>query len=213
MKRVVLLALGLSMWTSNASAVDGAIEISDVVHITEPGSYVLVNDIVVSRGIGMSIRASDVTLDLNGFTIRYGAGGVVDGLVLDPNHSNFEVKNGSIVGFARYGVFAPGGGPDAIDAKLVNLRVVDNGRSGIELQGRPGLIIEGCVVSNNGGNGIRGGRASLVRGNVVSENGGWGLIGNSSVGYQSNVFFENGSGDVLNARNLGSNLCTSRVCP
>jgi hypothetical protein len=52
-----------------AYAEEGRITISGPQVINAPGSYVLVND-VVGMFVGISIDASDVKLDLNGFTVR-----------------------------------------------------------------------------------------------------------------------------------------------
>ena len=216
-KLLFVIVLGFASLTTNVYAVDGVIEISNVTHIKQPGSYVLVNDIVVPNKMGMWIMASDVTLDLNGFSIRSGNGGVLDGLVINTTITNVEVKNGSIVGFPRYGVFAPAGpNPLAnnLGLKLTNLRVRDNRLGGIQIQSRPGAMIQDSIVSNNGGSGIRIGAAALLVNNVIFNNASRGLWAtSSSAGYRSNVFYNNGSGDVAGGRNLGENLCSGVICP
>lgn len=65
--------------------------------ISQSGNYVLTSDIVVSTGTGITIDASDVMLDLNGFTIRSTAapaGGL--GVSIETSARNVVVKNGSI---------------------------------------------------------------------------------------------------------------------
>jgi hypothetical protein len=65
--------------------------------ITQSGNYVLSGDIVVSTGNGITIDASDVTIDLNGFTIRSTAAptnGI--GVRIETSARNVVVKNGSI---------------------------------------------------------------------------------------------------------------------
>ncbi len=104
-------------------AVDGVIEINHAkalaggvttgdganypVSINEPGSYRLTSDLVVTSGIdGVDIGADNVTLDLNGFTI-FGSGevGLNDGISIIAS-DNVEVRNGTVRGFSRHGVFS-----------------------------------------------------------------------------------------------------------
>ena len=73
--------------------------------ITKEGSYVLTSNIVVPAGDAIDIQASNVTLDLNGFTIE--GGGADDGIEIIPGLSMVVIRNGFISGFAR-GVFATG---------------------------------------------------------------------------------------------------------
>lgn len=77
--------------------------------ITEPGKYVLANDLLDCGAFGVSILASDVTLDLKGYTISCAdselrSGGVFTGLIdeepwIIPVH-NVTIKNGGVTGCA-----------------------------------------------------------------------------------------------------------------
>ena len=66
--------------------------------ITQPGSYYLSDNLVVSNSIGISIGASDVTLDLNGFRITH-AGGQSGKAIYVSAIRNVTIKNGSISEF------------------------------------------------------------------------------------------------------------------
>ncbi|MDO8629599.1 MAG: right-handed parallel beta-helix repeat-containing protein [Phycisphaerales bacterium] len=90
--------------------------------ISEPGSYVLTSDLttVPPGQNGIIIAADDVTLDLNGFTIR-GSSGV-----------------------GALGVAVQGDG-----VRIHNGRVADWNNSGIDLAGEGG-VVTGCIVKGNG---------------------------------------------------------------
>ena len=121
---VALVALALVL-ARPALAVDGVIEINQAravaggvttgdtagfpVSINASGSYRLTSDLQVptSTASGITISADDVTLDLNGFKIL-GPGTLgADGVFID-GHQNVEVRNGTIRGFSRNGVFVSG---------------------------------------------------------------------------------------------------------
>lgn len=88
-----------------------------VFRITQPGSYYLAQNLEVSGYVdfelglvhrtGIEIDASDVTLDLNGFTIT-GADTSLDGVrVEDAGHTGITIRNGHIVGMGASGVSIP----------------------------------------------------------------------------------------------------------
>lgn len=68
------------------------------VTISQPGSYVLTGNITVGAVDGISINASDVTLDLNGFTISTTSSnvGAYRGVFIHGN--NVVIRNGRIKG-------------------------------------------------------------------------------------------------------------------
>lgn len=92
---------------------------TSLVTISQPGSYYLTGNITVASGDGIDITASNVTLDLNGFTIRSSsANGSGSGVASTPPTSpagpilnNITIRNGNIVGQAvdNNGGFSGGG--------------------------------------------------------------------------------------------------------
>jgi len=62
--------------------------------ITQPGSYYLSNNLVVSNSQGIAIASSNVSLDLNGFSITH-AGGQGGRAIFVSGH-NVTIKNGNI---------------------------------------------------------------------------------------------------------------------
>jgi hypothetical protein len=121
--------------------------------ISSPGSYVLGEDIQALGGQhGIEIAASDVTLDLNGFSIVGNLEvGSLDGIfVAEPSpgvdRSNIAISNGVVRYFGRNGVFAS----DAANSIIQNVRVSDCGLSadgGLGIAAGFGSSVSHCVVS------------------------------------------------------------------
>jgi hypothetical protein len=109
--------------------------------INTPGAYYLASNLSSSND-GITITASNVTLDLMGFTITTG---VFKGISLF-NVANVEIRNGTVNG--GYGIIC---GPEYNNSKnhrIINLRIVSVNR-GISLLG-PGHLIQGCKVEVRG---------------------------------------------------------------
>jgi hypothetical protein len=211
-----------------ALAVDGVIEINQAravagnvtagdgpgfpVQISAQGSYRLTSDLIVTPGQdGIDVTASFVTIDLNGFNIVGGAGGVTDGISIQSGTS-VGVRNGNILGFTRDGVFSNGG---TNYVRVTDVRAIGYGTIGIDLQGVGG-VIDGCTtLDGNTGMRVIDGRVvnSIARGNTSFA---LVLVGGS--GYSGNVFNGNNGGNV-NAQasggfQLGTNICGGdTVCP
>jgi len=209
----------LSFWTAMVMAVDGVIEISGPTNITESGSYRLTQNIEHINSV-INIEVSNVSLDLNGFTISFtGTQGFADGIAVFPSAQNVEIKNGTVTGFSRYGIFFPAG-PNPLDndaqAILSRLRITQNNAAGISIESRRGVLIRDSVIANNGSWGVRMGTGQLLDSTVIN-NANFGLLGATSTGYGSNVFFgNNGGGAQVSAspKQIGINVCgTNTVCP
>ena len=90
--------------------------------ISQPGSYYLTGNITVASGDAITITSNDVSLDLNGFTIRstFTGGGSGSAIHLTGNHSRLAVRNG----FIASGTTVPSSGP-AVTAGFINGIVAD----------------------------------------------------------------------------------------
>jgi len=182
--RICSLALGLAVAAAApAHAVDGVIEINQTkalaggvtagdtegfpVTIDAPGSYRLTGSLQVDDGAvtAVEIRADDVTLDLNGFTIAgpydCGSPSFALGHGIHSSGMNTTVRNGSVRGVGYRGIQ----GATTVEA----MRVLCNGQEGI-LVGADARIV-GNTVYNNAANGIKGGTLAMVivRDNVVKD--------------------------------------------
>ncbi len=212
-----------------AHAVDGVIEINHAkalaggvtggdgpgypVRIDAAGSYRLTSDLVVAPGIdGVDINADNVALDLNGFTI-FGSGevGLNDGVSIIAS-DNVEVRNGTVRGFLRHGVFSLTG----TRSRVIGVRAIGNNANGLNLEGT--ALVDGCVALDNGIFGIRVGAGSLVINSVARSNTDIGLALSSPSGYRSNVLTDNNGGNA-NAQTgggieIGSTVCgNNATCP
>jgi len=179
----------------SAGAVDGVLEINPVcaagagcfagdsagfpVTITASGSYRLTGNLVVPfAGLtAISISASGVTLDLNGFSIR-GKSSYAglpsttctnpgDGIGVEATGSDVQVSNGFVIGMGSTGVSL---GPNS---RVERVTVEDCCGSGIAI----GIAssVDESVVNRNFGHGIVAGAAARVSNCVATGNGGSGV--------------------------------------
>lgn len=167
MSRILIIStlLILTIAPLAAYAVDGQIPIVQTettvfpIVIDEPGSYVIGGDIVVPtyNVNGIEIRTDDVTLNLNGFTIK--GPGKTSGLgsgVYAPNRNNIAVLNGTIRDFGEHGLLLAGSGANR---HVRNLRAYNNGITGIVVS--HGVVTD-SIASSNGGDGITVSFSSLM---------------------------------------------------
>ncbi len=149
--------------------------------ITRSGNYKLWRDYSVRSGDAIIITASNVTLDLNGFTIGTRAPGTGSGIVVD-GASGVTVSGGRVSGFnvnvaltdsenvrieklqiVGEGL-APSGGPSEIGIRLINTAgslIADNSITSVNL----GLFVRGGLTTGN-----RITRNTVVGGPVAGSN-------------------------------------------
>jgi hypothetical protein len=125
-------------------------------HITQSGRYCLTQDATYTPGgpgiQAIQISASDVTLDLNGYTLSNGDTSKtfinVNGITIDANLSNIAIKNGTITGFSQAGIFANGsllsGGVSKL--QLFKIKALNNGLATVVNAGLTGM--GGIVMFN-----------------------------------------------------------------
>jgi hypothetical protein len=142
--------------------------------ISAPGSYRLTGDLLVPNGLdGIRIEASDVTLDLSGFTISsQGAFGLAIHGITAANLSNIEIRNGTVRGFPTSGVHLPGGRHH----RVIDVRAIDDGNFGINFgdagASDGGHLVRGCTAVDNS-TGMRVlSSGSLVVDSVARDNSG-----------------------------------------
>src|ERR1017187_359451 len=82
------------------------------VTISSPGSYYLTTNITVTAGDAITITASQVTLDLNGFTVSSTASPANGtGILLQGGNADITILNGHIKGGVTYGIGGVYSGP------------------------------------------------------------------------------------------------------
>ena len=164
--------VGMTTWAhaqvtviNQARALVGGVTPGDApgfpVTISQPGSYRLASNLLVPAGTnGIEISASNVTLDLNGFTIAGGAGGSgVTRSGPDPK-TEIAVING-VISFMREGgvnLFATG------NCLVENLRV-KGATDGFGIS-----VDNNCLVINNEVTNSKGGIFTRLSGTVLRSN-------------------------------------------
>ena len=145
--------------------------------ITQPGAYVLMGNVTVTAGNGITISAQNVTLDLNGFTVSSTATPATGTGIFLPTGSNFTIRNGHIRGTSQVvnpSTFTVIGFQIGIDATVAtNVRIeqvsVDAVADyGISLYDGSG-VIESCSARYCGTTGLR---ASQVLDSIALKCGG-----------------------------------------
>jgi hypothetical protein len=136
--------------------------------ITQPGSYYLTGNLAIGTGGGtaITINVSDVTVDLNGFTISSSASPAFGNGVTVSSVNNVVIKNGAIRGTTTFssGTFTSGGFVDGIasssfarNVRIADIQVRGVAGDGIDLQLTtvPSFHVNGCSITVCGGLGIR----------------------------------------------------------
>lgn len=147
-------------------------------NITQPGSYYFTDSVSLSGGYidGVRIDAHNVTLDLNGYTLRGGAS-TDDGIVVLGDQDNIVIKNGIVEDWGGDGINALNADYSIFENLIVRNNDGDglvtdfnclitkcqakgNGLDGLE--GDDGTIISDCSASENGDNGIQSSEGCIV---------------------------------------------------
>lgn len=157
--------------------------------ITQSGSYYFAQNFSILGFLSdlhaIEIAASNVTIDLNGFTLT-GLSGALNGITADGSgYHNIVIKNGTIQSFDT-GIALNGGDSTEIvveDVAVMNCDVIGIAiRSGrisdciVKDSGGTGIIassnsfVETCTVENSGSDGINAGNGSVIRDNIVRDN-------------------------------------------
>ncbi|MEL6329149.1 MAG: NosD domain-containing protein [Planctomycetota bacterium] len=150
--------------------------------ISQPGSYYLTGDITGESGKnGIRITANDVTIDLNGFTVR-GMPAAGDGIVT-ASADGLNLKNGRITDWGGSGVFNNGKnctytdliasnntnfGLTAGDNSIITRCTTDSNLVGISPLNRS--RVSNCVARDNTDGGIEAGRNSIISGCIAEGN-------------------------------------------
>lgn len=164
----------------------------EAVHvISEPGSYYLLGDIVGGLNLnGIEVRASGVTIDLNGYTLDGGGAGSLNGIAfIDPEVGVFggiQIKNGEIRSWGKSGVDL-GTARSNIISDLV---VKQCGEEGVKAEKS---IVRRCLLEANGFNGTNL-DASIVAECIGFDNVG---VGIGAAGLVRNSLAQNNQGDGI----------------
>jgi parallel beta-helix repeat protein len=142
-------------------------------NISVSGSYYLTTNLAgISGQNGISVNASDVTIDLKGFTLS-GVPGSVNGLLVSGSYTNILVRNGTLKNWGYRGLDAEA----SLNSQYLELRVSDNGDDGMDA-GVNSTVIQ-CVAVNNFWRGIYAADGSVVQACTAADNGNTGISVNA----------------------------------
>lgn len=176
---------------------------NSVFRIAAPGSYYLPADARGQAGkAGIEIAASNVTIDLMGFSLR-GVNASLDGIALDGDHDRIAIENGAITGFGGDGV----GLYQAEAVRLERLVASQNGDDG--LAAGAGSHVSRCTVMANAGKEIACLRNAIVADCIALQNGGIGIWSLLASRVERCASAENGAAGV--SLGSGSTVMDSRA--
>ncbi len=130
------------------------------------GSYYLTKNLAVTSGNAIVISASNVTLDLNGFTISSSAspaGGTA--IAPGPSLTDITILNGHIAGSFQHGIRYAGALGVLKNVRVEGVSVSGCSGDGINLGNFSSIVIDRCTVQQAGVQGIVGGSVN----NSVAE--------------------------------------------
>lgn len=168
--------------------------------ITNAGNFVIVKDL---RGLvnsnGITINASDVSLDLNGFGL-VGVAGSQSGIYMSGVRDRISIRNGNIRNWGESGIE----GAAVRNSQVSDLTICTNGYSGTNTAMSLGdnVIVERCRVLANSGYGISVGSSCKVINCIANNNLGMGIS------CQENTVIEGCSA----AGNLYSGIYSKKSC-
>lgn len=140
--------------------------------ITQPGSYYLTQSHVTKPGafIGLEIASSNVTIDLNGFTLSGGGGGATrPGILATAFAENVTIRNGSVIEYQSSGIELL----TATNVYLEGLTVKGSNNGGYRLNGA--FRISRCIAHNNSVVGFDLSGPGVIQDSVANLNGGNGF--------------------------------------
>jgi hypothetical protein len=148
--------------------------------ITQPGSYIVMNNLASSTGDCLRVGADFVTIDLNGFVLTGNRFYMGITTLREEVLRGITVRNGVLqnffVGVALY---------RSTSVTVERVVTIGNAGNGIEL-GDHGVVRD-SVSTGNVNSGISVAMGGMLVNNTASENGLWGLTGGTGTAFIGNV--------------------------
>jgi len=152
--------------------------------ITNPGAYYVVGNLVATNTNqnGITIQASDVQLDLNGFSLmgvtngnwaEYSTNATLTAILIPEIQDNIVIRNGALRYWGEHGIKSILGKNCRItDVIVSNCGSTNDGtKAGITLG--PDWVVSDCVLLKNGGDGIS--MQGVARRCIAKDNGRHGI--------------------------------------
>jgi parallel beta-helix repeat protein len=190
--------------------------------IDEPGSYYLTgnisNPLLNSSRNGIFIAASNVTLDLNGFTLdgfepfviplgatpeTQGLAPETVGILADVDVESITIRNGFVRDWNSWGIDLS----TAVGHRIEGVTAIHNGGGGVISGGR--TLVTRCVANFNSGFGISVGGGSTVTECVAAENSASGISAGSHCSVVDCTSTNNGSSGITATSDCTISQCTA----
>jgi len=127
--------------------------------ISAPGAFYVTSNLTTSvGGNGITISASGVTLDLNGFELVGNGSPGLFGIRVSASRTNVTIRNGTVRSWTGSGVVTENTAVSGV--RVESVRALGNGSAGIALG--IGCVVIDCLASGNVANGISTSGDSLV---------------------------------------------------
>src|SRR5678816_1170501 len=121
--------------------------------ISTSGSYYLTASLTAAANVnGITINASNVTLDLRGFEVTGTPGTAIFGIRVSVGRSNVVIRDGTVRNWPGSGVVVENTAVSRV--RVENVQANDNGSGGIVLG--TDCVVVNCTVSGNVAHGING---------------------------------------------------------
>lgn len=169
--------------------------------ISQPGSYVLTSNLIAAGATPvLSVIVSDVTVDLNGFSIVNGTFGIE----LAPGIRDIAISNGVVSANSDTGIE----GPSVSQVRLTDLRINSNGGRGAYVG--DGAVISRCTAQTNARTGLRLGNYGVVTDCFARDNGvGPGIFAQSFASIVGCTTTGNGQGGIAANQSSTIDRCTA----
>ena len=172
--------------------------------ISAPGSYYLTQNLTGASGqVGITITASFVTLDLNGFSL-IGVPGSIQAIATPGPTEHVAIRNGVIRNWGARGIEAS----PSSEVQIESLRIDGNGSDGVAVGPRSTVL--DTTSTSNGGIGISVGSGSTVTGCKAGLNSGGGIsLASNGVVSNSTALANTGPGFAVSFGSLVTD-CTAQ---
>ena len=170
--------------------------------ISKPGSYQLTENLEVKSGDAIRVSSSNVSIDLDGFTISGSAGGSSQDGINAIGMSFVRVFNGSVTNMGGSGIAL------GASSSVESVRVSGNGANGISCGNN--CSVADSNVSSNALSGISAAGNSSIRDSIANGNtNGFGI----AVGPGSSVTGNTATGNAIGGISAGNHVvpCNCRI--
>lgn len=135
-----------------AIADEGRIPLHAVTTISAPGQYVVTRPVTAATGPVVTVNASDVSIDLNGFTLTSTTTAATEGVIqLSPTAARIVITNGKLEGGAVNGIYqAAASNAGDLRVNQVQIYVTGTFAYGIQLTGANRFDLLDSVVKVDG---------------------------------------------------------------